>query len=334
MPKNKDAEMRYRIIDRCLSNRLKKYTIDDLVEEVNQELLDLRGKTVSKRTIQTDLAELTYRPYCAPIKSYKGTGRKHYIHYAKDNFSIYNNDLSAEELQTLQSAIDMLGRFRSSATHAWLEEITSKLKYRFGLKANVERLIAFEENEHLHGIEYLSGLIDATLHYQALELSYEPYGKPIRICPVHPYFLKQYNSRWFLFGLNTERQRIEIYALDRIKAIKPLEVEFIPNKDIDFETYFKHIIGVSVPYEEAEPIELILRFSEKRFPYVLSKPMHASQRPLNTPYTITLTVVPTLELTQQILSFGPDVEVIAPESFRLELAEKIRAVNSLYEVCK
>lgn len=35
MPTNKDAEMRYRIIDRCLSNRLRKYTIYDLVNEVN-----------------------------------------------------------------------------------------------------------------------------------------------------------------------------------------------------------------------------------------------------------------------------------------------------------
>lgn len=41
MPTNKDAEMRYRIIDRCLSNRLRKYTIYDLVDEVNRQLLDL-----------------------------------------------------------------------------------------------------------------------------------------------------------------------------------------------------------------------------------------------------------------------------------------------------
>ena len=48
MPTNKDAEVRYRIIDRCLSDRLRKYTIYDLVDEVNRQLLDLQGKTVSK----------------------------------------------------------------------------------------------------------------------------------------------------------------------------------------------------------------------------------------------------------------------------------------------
>lgn len=331
MPTNKDAEVRYRIIDRCLSDRLRKYTIYDLVDEVNRQLLDLLGKTVSKRTIQKDLEELTYRPYCAPIESYKGPNRKHYIHYSDDSYSIYSNDLSVKEVQTLQSVINMLGRFRGSTTHAWLEEVISNLEYRFGIKNNAERLVAFEENEQLQGLEHLSPLIDATLHCQVIELAYEPYGKTKRICPIHPYFMKQYNGRWFLFGLNTEKGKIETYALDRIKAVKTLAIEFIPNEDTDFEAYFEHIVGVSVPYGSHKPIELILRFSEKRFPYVRSKPIHVSQKLLSTPCTISISVIPTPELTQQIFSFGPDVEVLAPESFRHEIAEKIKATYNLYQ---
>lgn len=331
MPTNKDAEMRYRIIDRCLSNRLRKYTIYDLVDEVNRQLLDLQGKTVSKRTIQKDLEELTFRPYCAPIESYKGPSRMHYIHYADDSYSLYNNDLSVKEVQTLQSVIDMLGRFRGSTTHAWLEEVLSNLEYRFGIKSDTKLVIAFEENEQLQGLEHLSNLIDATLHHQAIELAYEPYGKTKRICPVHPYFMKQYNGRWFLLGLNSEKRRIETYALDRIKEVKALAEGFIPNEDIDFGAYFEHIVGISVPYDSLEPIELILRFSEKRFPYVSSKPIHASQKLLSTPCTISISVIPTPELTQQIFSFGPDVEVLAPESFRSEIAEKIKATYNLYQ---
>ena len=231
---------------------------------MNRQLLDLQGKTVSKRTIQKDLEELTYRPYCAPIESYKGPSRMHYIRYSDDSYSLYNNELSVKEVQTLQSVIDMLGRFRGSTTHAWLEEVLSNLEYRFGVKNNTERLVTFEENEQLQGIEHLSPLIDATLRHQAIKLNYEPYGKTKRSCPVHPYFMKQYNGRWFLFGLNSEKGRIETYALDRIKEVKTLAVEFIPNENIDFGTYFEHIVGVSVPYDSHEPIELVLRFSEKK----------------------------------------------------------------------
>lgn len=266
MPTNKDAEMRYRIIDRCLSNRLRKYTIYDLVDEVNRQLLDLQGKTVSKRTIQKDLEELTFRPYCAPIESYKGPSRMHYIHYADDSYSLYNNDLSVKEVQTLQSVIDMLGRFRGSTTHAWLEEVLSNLEYRFGIKSDTKLVIAFEENEQLQGLEHLSNLIDATLHHQAIELAYEPYGKTKRICPVHPYFMKQYNGRWFLLGLNSEKRRIETYALDRIKEVKALAEGFIPNEGIDFGAYFEHIVGISVPYDSLEPINLFYGSQRKDSP--------------------------------------------------------------------
>lgn len=47
MPTNKDAEMRYRIIDRCLSNKLRKYTIYDLVDEVNRQLLDCKERLLA-----------------------------------------------------------------------------------------------------------------------------------------------------------------------------------------------------------------------------------------------------------------------------------------------
>ena len=67
MPTNKDAEMRYRIIDRCLSNRLRKYTIYDLVDEVNRQLLDLQGKTVSKRTIQKRFGRTDFPSYALPL---------------------------------------------------------------------------------------------------------------------------------------------------------------------------------------------------------------------------------------------------------------------------
>ena len=35
MPTNKNAQLRYQILDRCFSNRHRRYTIDDLVEAVN-----------------------------------------------------------------------------------------------------------------------------------------------------------------------------------------------------------------------------------------------------------------------------------------------------------
>lgn len=40
MPTNKNAQLRYQILDRCFSNRHRKYTIEDLVDAVNDALYD------------------------------------------------------------------------------------------------------------------------------------------------------------------------------------------------------------------------------------------------------------------------------------------------------
>ena len=48
------------------------------------------------------------------------------------------------------------------------------------------------------------------------------------------------------------------------------------------------------------------------------------------PYTICIKVKPNRELSQQIFSFIPDVEVLAPEWFRNEIKEKIQNNLSLY----
>ena len=45
MPINKNALLRYQILDRCFSDRHHRYEIEDLVDKVNEALLDMYGKT-------------------------------------------------------------------------------------------------------------------------------------------------------------------------------------------------------------------------------------------------------------------------------------------------
>lgn len=55
MATNKNAQLRYQIPDRYFSNFGRQYTIDDLVEEVNDRLLDINGTEVSLRQIREDI---------------------------------------------------------------------------------------------------------------------------------------------------------------------------------------------------------------------------------------------------------------------------------------
>ena len=165
MPVNKNALLRYRILDRCFSDRHHYYDIDELLDKVNEAFLDIYGKTVSLRQIRADIAYMRDRvSYNAPIVARSINGKRCYYTYEDPHFSIFSSELSVEEAKNLLSTIDMLGRYRSPK-NAWLEEVISSLELRFGIKANREKLVSFEQNEQLKGIEFLSDLIDAVLNH-------------------------------------------------------------------------------------------------------------------------------------------------------------------------
>ena len=325
MATNKNAQLRYQILDRCFSNFQKRYEIDDLLDEVNEQLLDIFGTTVSTRQIREDIKYMRDRvSFNAPIVAYPYDGKKCYYRYSDRNFSIYNNELSVADLNKLQSTIDMLARFRGITSNVWLEEVRSKLEYRFGLKANAEHLVSFEQNEQLKGIEHLADIIDATVNHQTLKIVYLTFrGKEIQM-NIHPYYVKQYNGRWFLYGLNDERKEISNLALDRIQSYVKSEKPFRKNEIIDFSTYFDDVMGATIPNEDVKKEIIGLQFSANRFPYVLSKPIHKSQRVVDESNCIVeIQVRPTRELDQQLFSFIPDVEVLYPALYRQRMMEKI-----------
>jgi len=325
MATNKNAQLRYQILDRCFRNFQKRYEIDDLLDEVNEQLRDIADTEVGDRQIREDIKFMRDRvSWKAPIVAYPYDGKKCYYRYSDPNFSIYNNDLSVDEIKKLQTAIDMLSRFRGTATNVWLEEVISNLEYRFGLKYNAEHLISFEQNEQLKGIEHLVDIIDATIYHQPLNITYLTFrGKEI-LMTIHPYYVKQYNGRWFLYGLNDELNRISNVALDRIQSYKMSEIPFKKNEQIDFSTYFDDVMGATIPTEDVAKETIGLRFSANRYPYVVSKPIHKSQRVVDESNCIVeIEVRPTRELDQQLFSFIPDVEVLYPEWYRQRIMEKI-----------
>lgn len=325
MPTNKNAQLRYQILDRCFSDFSRKYEIQDLVDKVNDALYDLYGTEVSLRQIREDIKYMRDRvTYDAPIKAYQYDGKKCYYRYEDRNFTIFNNALSVDDMNKLQSTIDMLGKFRGAAANIWLEEVISSLEYRFGLKSNTEQLVSFEQNEQLKGIENLADIIDSTVSHQPLEIVYLTFkGKEIPMI-IHPYYVKQYNGRWFLYGLNEELGKISNLALDRIKSFRKSNLPFKKNEKYDFSTYFDDVVGATIPNDDVNKESIRLRFSHNRFPYVASKPIHKTQVVVDVfNCEIEIQVRPTRELDQQIFSFIPDVEVLAPEWYRLHIQEKI-----------
>lgn len=271
MPTNKNAQLRYRILDRCFSDFHRTYSIEDLLDTVNESLMDLYGSQVSIRQIREDIKYMRDRvTYNAPIETYPFDGRKSYYRYSDPSFSIFNNELTAEEIKSLRSTIDILSRFRGVSSNAWLEDVISNLEFRFGVKPNTENIVSFDHNDLLKGTEFLGELIESALNHQPLNLLYRTFAGNERTAILHPYHIKQFNNRWFLIGLQegSHGNYITNKALDRIVKFSRANVPFIPNKEIDFNEYFKDIVGVTLPEDHPVAEEVLLKFDEARFPYV------------------------------------------------------------------
>ena len=334
MPINKNALLRYQILDRCFSNRHHKYEIEELVDKVNEAFLDIYGTTVSLRQIRADINHMRDRlVYDAPIEAIPIEGRKCYYRYSDPNFSIFNHELSVDEIKKLRSTIDMLGRYRGG-DNGWLEEVISNLELRFGIKANRERLVSFEQNSQLKGLNFLSELIDATINHQPLKMVYQPYKGEEQTTIIHPHYIKQYNTRWFLFGVEDHGDygmTMVNKALDRIVRFSISDVPFVENTTVDYESYFNDIVGVTHDSNHTE-VELVrLKFDPARFPYVVSKPIHSSQEVVdNEQCILEIKIRVNRELEQSIFAFGSHVEVLSPDWFRAEIKEKVDKLSKIY----
>lgn len=326
MPTNKNAAIRYQVLDKCFRDSRHRYYIDDLIGACEDALLYYNGVgCVSRRQIFEDIKFMeSDTGWSIPLER-KKDGKKVYYRYKHSEFSINKQPLTDEEAQQLQTVILTLSRFRGLPTNEWIEEVISNLEWRFNLKGKKENVISFEQNPNLRGLEYLSNVIDAASNHQTLRIEYHNYkdgGKDISFV-IHPYYVKQYNNRWFLLGLDNNRKDVSILALDRIVSIEiAYDLLFIPNTTVDFEHYFDNVVGVTVP--KSESIDIMLQFSENSFMYVVSKPLHHSQQIVDEDNrVIRITVIPNNELDQLLLSFGPDVEVLSPDSFRTIFKKKV-----------
>lgn len=149
---------------------------------------------------------------------------------------------------------------------------------------------------------------------------------------VHPYYLKQYNNRWFLFCCNGDYTNLSNYPLDRILSVKLAHVPY-RDTDIDFDEYFADMIGVSRRNGQ-EPEDVVLRFPKDQYKYVSTKPWHWSQTVIeeNDDFvTMQMHVIINYELEQKILSFGDYVEVVAPRSLRDRIKERMEKSLEKYK---
>jgi len=240
------------------------------------------------------------------------------------------------EISQLKSAIQILNQFDGMPQFEGLNEILVKLQQGILLARNENVAMSFDGNQYLKGIEHLGILFNAILYKKPLRIQYQDFkAEHSYEIILHPYHLKQFNNRWFLFGFNPVRRKYDWnLALDRIITITELSELFHQNHIINWREYFDEIIGVTKP--DGETISKIrLIFKGATCHYVVTKPLHGSQKIKwvdESQLEVTIEVLINFELEKLILSYGENVKVIAPESLVTSVKNQLAKSLDQYQL--
>lgn len=333
MPTNKDALIRYRVINKCLIDR--KHVTRKELKEACEKALDIYP--IGIRTIDGDINAMRHDSslgYNAPIMLDRTRGA---YYYEDPNYSIDNIPLNEEELESLIFAARLLEQFRNIEIFRTFTGTVQKFVeainiYRLADEDTVRNFIEFESVGETQGTEYLEPLIDALKNKQVLRIEYKSFtSNKSTINIIHPYHLKEYRNRWFLVGLNEKYKEIRTYGLERIISIEADGKFRFRDGGFNAESYYENVIGVSVV--DKKPVEIHIAFSEVQAQYVITQPMHQSQELVShgkNRYVFKYFLVPNFEFYAQILGWGEEVEVLKPKSIRAKLADIGKRISLIY----
>lgn len=351
MPTNKNAMTRYKILDDLLSNRYHNYSLDDLTEELNRRLNEMDIDSVTRRCVEKDIHYLEYEgPFLVDIERYSAPGYskekqrsyvKKCLRYSNPSFSIFKKDLTDDEEYLLSEALSLLGQFDGLPNLDGLEGL------RFGLGVKRKRKIISLTKNPLENSSLLGQLFTAISQKQVIELSYHTFNSDeIKKIVVHPYLLKEYYRRWFLFSAADTDDKLLCFSLDRIDGVKPLPSYKYREYKGDLSSYFDDIIGVTLHI--GQPVEHILFWvSDNSCHYVETKPLHDSQimykgdkadeirasyPSLSGGAFFSIDCVENYELIRELCSFGPELVVLSPDGIRKEIVSRLRKMTGMYEI--
>ena len=231
---------------------------------------------------------------------------------------------------------------RSTKKYAIVEDVeethTQRLRENFDL-LNAIRLsksfgnqLIFEERKPL-GTQHLAGLLHASQNYLAVEFEYHKFwDTSVSKRKVKPIALKEAQNRWYLIAEDTKDSIIKNFSLDRIMELEIIKDRFTP---IEYQAYeeFKDCFGIINGTDE-EAVEVILSFTPGEGRYVESLPIHHSQELIlknKDEIQFKYFIRPTYDFRMEILSYGDQVKVEAPESLRSQIKEELQRSITHYE---
>lgn len=246
----------------------------------------------------------------------------------KDIFSIYNIDIQYDFIRKVY--------YIDQEEQPELNERILEAFDTFNALHLTDRLsnyIHFEKRKP-QGTEHLYGLLHAIKNQLQIKFVYQKYWEG-RLTDRHvePFALKEFKNRWDLLAKDLKNEQIKSFALDRLKELEILKKRFESPKNFDVNEHYRHCFGI-ISQNSDKPADVILSFNPFQGKYIKSLPLHESQVLLtdsDEEVRVRLKLFLTHDFFMELLSFGNDMRVIAPNSLIDELKSTAKNILDMYE---
>ena len=182
------------------------------------------------------------------------------------------------------------------------------------------------------GTQYLSLIVDAIKQRHQLTFTYHSFNRQEQYeLTLAPYCLKVFKQRWYVAGCpSTHPGETRIYALDRVKDMRPTDISFVYPKKFNAKRFFAPYYGV---FRNADPVKVVIEANPASTQFLRLLPLHESQK--ETMHTKENTyfeyfIAPTFDFIQELRTHGTDIRVHEPETLVQLFREEARKAYEMY----
>jgi len=244
--------------------------------------------------------------------------------------------ISPGELQALLTARQVLGNVQPGLLEGELESLQGRISSLLQKKG-----VDAEESQSRIHIQSVAGrpvpehlfqdVMGALIGRQQLHISYHGRRKDdVSDRDISPQRLTQYRNSWYLDAWCHKAEGLRSFALERIsdQALLDKKTREISGKAL--AEHFDRSYGIfSGPADNIA----ILKFTPEMSRWIADEQWHPDQKGAfdeEGAWTLQLPFSSARELVMDVLRYGPEVEVLAPDFLRDAVAESARKAAQLY----
>ena len=299
-----------------------------------QELMERLG--CSQATLYRLVSEL--RDFLgAPIEQDPDTRGFYYDRELEQHFDLPGIWISPGELQALLTARQVLGNVQPGLLEGELASLQgriSALLRQKGIEAD-----SGESRIHLQQVagrsvpsRLFQDVLGTLIRRQRLFIRYHGRRRDeISERTISPQRLTQYRNSWYLDAWCHDANGLRSFALERIREQKVKEEPAIEVEEAELAAHFDRSYGIfSGPAEHTA----VLRFTPEMSRWVSEEIWHRDQRgefDKQGSWVLHLPFSSARELVMDILRYGQDVEVIAPDFLRTLVASVASQTAAQYQ---